>query len=570
LNQSIWMRVALMAWWLAILVLLLAFGVWIDPWLHQDSPWSLKLLNAFPIWLLFFALTALLTKVWPSVLIVLGLVGFVFYINALKLLELNQPLLLTDLFLLGQVFGHLDLLTAYIDLRHLLLVTTLGLIGAWVLFRTEPRTISSAARIGLIGIGLLGVIWLSTPMGQRSYTLDSGPDRPWAPIERLKANGWLVSAILSMHEDLVRLPSPDRYALADLKSQLNPDSTLLPEPMPDIVIILSESFFESRHLRGVDFCSVMVGWCELLEQGIHGEMTVPTFGGNTTRTEYELLTGVPYAHLPDGIYPYTSVVLQPSASLAWWLSHLGYRTTAIHPHDRYFWQRHRAMPLLGFDAFIGEQEFGAHRRSGFWISDDDLTTRILDTLDEGTAPQFVFAISMENHGPWNAKQPNMDQSRLANIPTPSGLNERGKREWRNYTYHQQNAIDALDRLVRSLETRDRPSLVLFFGDHLPGLHQTFQQLGMENGWAPLTHPVPFVLLTQNMEPQITRQKPSASHQLGLWALEAAGLPLPAGYRLLLGNTEPDPTTTEQTIYPYLTTLNPADWQMESCAHLAQC
>lgn len=365
------------------------------------------------------------------------------------------------------------------------------------------------------------------------------------------------------------MPNVDWEGIAELKAGLEAKPQLIEDTskLPNIVVVLSESFFEPRYLKGADLCELLPDWCRLLDEGDWGEMNVPTFGGNTTRTEYEVLTGIPYRTLPQGIYPYTSVVLQPTASLAWWLKSLGYQTTAIHPHDRYFWQRHRAMPLLGFNAFIGEQEFGPHTRSGFWISDHDLTQRVMGRLDQDTTvPQFVFAISMENHGPWHGKRPNVDEQRRAALPTIEGLDERASHAYRNYLYHQWKAIRALSDLWHNAKQAERPTVILFFGDHLPGLHETFEQAGLREGFSPLTHPVPYLLLsTAPRQPQ--DWQPVASHQLSTWLLQQVGLPLPVAYELL-AQAPPESPEKLELVYPYLMNLDPEIWSTESCRHLS--
>lgn len=561
---------------LGALSLLWGFVVWIDPWLGQSNAFWVQALNVFPIAATFFVFLAVTARPALALLTTMALTALLFYINHTKWVELAQPLLLTDLFLFPQVLGHMDLLSSYINVSLLL-----GLFAAWlatcVLFwQTEPRWFGRRGQVALMTLSVSVWALLASPLGLSWYEKQEGPKRPWAPIAEIEAQGWLAAAIRTAHTQLVALPEPDPEAIAAIKETLPPNwlgpAVDLDNP-PDLIVVLSESFFEPRYMRQADSCTLLPQWCALLEHGQWGEMRVPTFGGNTTRTEYEVLTGVPYQTLPAGVYPYNSVVLQPTASIAWWLKSLGYETTAIHPHDRYFWQRHRAMPLLGFDEFIGEQEFGPHTRSGFWISDHDLTKRVIDRLENRSdKPQLVFAISMENHGPWHGKRPNMDEDKRASLPSIEGLHGRGDHAYRNYLYHQRQSIDALNELWVYAQTRQRPTAILFFGDHLPGLHETFRQVGFESGFEPLTHPVPYLLL-QNTASAAPTWLPSASHQLGFWFLETSGLPLPSDYAILsaghqLTQTNDDPP--HWALYPYLMRLDPSQWTEELCEQGKLC
>ncbi len=562
---------------LCVFVVLWGFVVWIDPWLDQKSDLAGQALNVWPMAGLCLILLGTTARPALALLTTLAFTSLLFYINHVKWNELAQPLLLTDLFLFPQVVGHMDLMASYINVLLLVGLFVAWLASFWLFWRAEPPLFRRRGKNFTLILGLASWALLANPLALSWYEKQEGPQRPWAPIQEIESNGWLAAAVRTAHTDLVSLPEPDLQALALLKSDFNNEWRVAlsnTTNFPDLIVVLSESFFEPRHMSGVDLCALLPDWCRLVEQGQWGEMRVPTFGGNTTRTEYEMLTGVPYQTLPEGIYPYNSVVLQPTASIAWWLKSLGYETTAIHPHDRYFWQRHRAMPLLGFDEFIGEQEFGPHTRSGFWISDDSLVNKVIQTLEiPSDKPQFVFAISMENHGPWHGKRPNMNQERRNLLPSIDGLDDRADHAFRNYLYHQRQAIEALNKLWVFAQQRERPTAILFFGDHLPGLHQTFKQVGFESGFAPLTHPVPYLLLqTQTSTPPIW--VPEASHQLGLWFIEANGLPLSSDYAILsAGYREPNEATDiaiHSALYPYLIGLDPRQWETEPCEQGLVC
>ncbi|MEO8746548.1 MAG: sulfatase-like hydrolase/transferase, partial [Rhodanobacter sp.] len=66
-------------------------------------------------------------------------------------------------------------------------------------------------------------------------------------------------------------------------------------------------------------------------------------------------------------------------------------------------------------------------------------------------------------------------------PVPSGITGKDKRELQDYLYHIGHADAQLGRLVAWLAQRKRPSLVLFYGDHLPALVDTYRTAGFVNG-----------------------------------------------------------------------------------------
>ena len=64
---------------------------------------------------------------------------------------------------------------------------------------------------------------------------------------------------------------------------------------------------------------------------------------------------------------------------------------------------------------------------------------------------------------------------------PAGITGRDKLELQNYLYHLKHADAELGRLVKLLAARERPSVVLFYGDHLPALSNSYQTAGFVDG-----------------------------------------------------------------------------------------
>ncbi len=509
----------------------------LDPWIHLHQQWlRLTLLNAAPMLLLWLLAAALFRRIWPSAILAAFVALWVYAINGIKVDELEQPLLFTDLLLIPQVIGNTEFLARYTRPGLIIAIASAAftlVLASWYL---EPARIAWKSAAGLIVCGLLIAVSATTSPLSQAYARPGALSTPWSPISSIKETGLLASLVTSAGQDLVSLPRPDRHSLNAIRTQLSQQQPVRQPALgtaPDIVVILSESFFDPGILRDVDSCDYLPRWCQLRTLGQAGQMLVPTYGGNTTRTEFEVLTGVPYALLPAGVYPYLSVVRGPMASLPQWLRELGYRTTAIHPHKRTFWQRQRAYPRLGFDRFIAEEDMTDFTRKGWFLSDSDMTDQILEVIEQSSdQPQFIFAVSMENHGPWNKPRPGLDQKRLEAIPAPSGLDSEGQLAWRQYIYHAQNAVSELERLSNHLKTRDRPAIVLFFGDHLPQLATIFDPVGFQNDQPPTAQPTPFLLLG-GQTASATSWPIRHAFQLPIKLLEISGLPLPDHYRELL-------------------------------------
>jgi phosphoglycerol transferase MdoB-like AlkP superfamily enzyme len=98
--------------------------------------------------------------------------------------------------------------------------------------------------------------------------------------------------------------------------------------------------------------------------------------------------------------------------------------------------------------------------------------RVAD-LDDRASPQFIFAMSMENHGPLHLETVAAGES--------SAWHELGDdAQWRDltaYLRHLKSADDMIGRLLNYLRTRQRETVLCFYGDHVPALGHVFDALG---------------------------------------------------------------------------------------------
>jgi phosphoglycerol transferase MdoB-like AlkP superfamily enzyme len=264
---------------------------------------------------------------------------------------------------------------------------------------------------------------------------------------------------------------------------------------PDVVVILSESLFDSTIMKG------MAGLPETIPnvrasiaQGHGGYMKVPTFGGGTIRTEFEVMTGMPMDAFPNAQFPYVTLVRDHIPGLVSELKKHGYRAIAVHGNDGSFWNRTNAYKAIGFDRFITKREFpkdAAH--NGRWISDAVMTDIIIDQLARASQPTFVLGLSMESHGPYTDEK-TTDQAARDAVRIPPGLTPKESLELRNYLYHAHRADAQFARLLEALKARKRPTVLLFFGDHLPGLRDVFQTTGFYDNRPATKQYVPWVLV----------------------------------------------------------------------------
>ncbi|HVT31774.1 MAG TPA: LTA synthase family protein [Rhodanobacteraceae bacterium] len=480
---------------------------WLDPALPwPPSTWTRDgfvrlVLNAMPALAMLLVLLAVTRRLWLAAWLVVIALWALYAANVAKLAALETPLVPADLRMLADPGPSARLLRHYVRFDG---AATIELAAAvfcsWLLYRVVRPTIARGSRRLLVGLlGTLAAISLvqGAPPWRWLYDADRLGFEPWSIGDSVARTGLIGSLLLhqwdySGHD----VPSGDtdaakkllqRYAPAIEKRFAADDGEL-----PDIVVVQSESFFDPAKLRGVAKGRYLRGFDRLAAHARSGDLVVPTFGGGTIRTEFEVLTGAPIRSLDGVQYPWVELDRREISALPRVLARHGYRTLAIHPNAGAFWNRARAYPALGFERFIDGAAFADDTIVGLFPGDAALTDRILAELDAEGPPQFIFAVSMEAHGPFDWR-PGLDADRLAALRVPEELDEGGRYWFRNYLYLLEDADRELDRLATTLAKRTRRTLLLFYGDHLPALPPVYAQLGFDDDDKAESQAVPWLL-----------------------------------------------------------------------------
>ena len=548
-------------------VLLLAAPVILPLLLDSSLPGELPaprvLLNMLPLAIIAAMFLGATRRPLFSFLLLLGLVNAVFFVNGLKVAELQEPLVFNDFLLVPQVITGFDLLGSYVETGPLLLATALFAALCFIGWKWERPIIGWPAGLVLLLLSAASFASLDSseqPLGSLYHSKTVIP-LDWEARENVAINGLVTTLVRSSSRILYDLPEVDPLAIQrpDFLAANPPESRTEPDDFADIIVVLSESFFDPAILSQIEPCEYLTRWCDLKSSGSAGWLAVPTYGGNTTRSEFELLTSVPFATFGGVDYPYVSVVNRPIFSIPWHLKSQGYRTTAIHTHMRTFWRRHSALPRLGFDRYIAIEDMEPVERVGFWPADSVLTDQILATLAlaDTDQPQFIFAISMENHGPWNANRLALLPAEVSKIELPNAAAQIPAKPLQQFLFHSENALTELERLWHFVQHRPRKTLLLFFGDHLPGLNDSFNALGFDNGKAAFQQLTPYLVLS-NFPLHNTPPEQIPMYQLMPQVLSSAGQPLGEHYRDLQAAYAQDrsvlDTVSQQALDDYLEQL----------------
>jgi len=426
------------------------------------------------VMLAFTLLLAVCQRPWFAAALTLAGQLLVVLVNNAKYQALREPFVFTDFGLFSQAIKHprlylpfLGVLPAMAGVLAFGLTLYLGLaLESSLLADGLLRAFALAVALPLSLAGVLLVIGtrLAAPAA-----LDATAD-----LHRfgLLASLWLYRLAEWQHD----LHHPEHPARNAAGFNIAPASDT---PLPHIVAIQSESFFDVRRLHPAIRAELLTHFDAACQQAAaHGRLSVPAWGANTMRTEFAFLSGLSDEQLGvDRFNPYRRFAHHPWPTLASELRAAGYRTVCVHPHPASFFARDRVYPQLGFDEFIDIRAFPGAPKCGPYISDAAVTAKIRALLADATQPTFLFVITMENHGPLHLEQVSAaDSDRLYQAPPPVGFDDLTV-----YLRHLHNADRMIGDLVTLLEDADDDAVLCFYGDHVPSMPQVYAASGFEDG-----------------------------------------------------------------------------------------
>lgn len=326
---------------------------------------------------------------------------------------------------------------------------------------------------------LLGSIYNRISEGQYDY-LDIYK-RTWEnEVVNVRFNGLIVNLILNLNAlQEVIMDEPEDYGqdranelLAQFQNiEQYSDSTKI---SPDVILILGESLFD---MDGVDGLAFDVDIDETIETYSTSDLLSPRYGGYTSAMEFEALTGLTLAFMPSSLTPFTTYFNNPDdefPSIIWEFKRNGYVTKAIHPDLPNFYNRTTVYKNIGFDEYQAIDSFtkteGNTTLNG-WITDDELGNHIIGELEKLNQPQFIYAVTMEEHYVNTDKY----EDPLVHVASEqvTGIDLNILSQQATSYYHTDQMIK---KIIDYMDNTDRPTLLYVFGDHLPPL-EALSQLG---------------------------------------------------------------------------------------------
>ena len=393
----------------------------------------------------------------------------------------TTPLAAIDFYILKPVFSILKIYLTPVQMILIVLAFAAVITGIVFIFIKAPKhqalyrgalvsiAMTSLATFGLIHFSIqadaTSTSFANLANAYRNYgfaycfaasLLDTGIDKP---------EDYSVETMASLAEDIEEETKEDVSPDAQKDSAIFSDS----QQEPNIVMVQLESFIDPNRLDGFTYSENPVPFFTWLkERYTSGYLSVPSIGGGTANTEFEVLTGMSLDYFGPGEYPYKTILQQSTCeSIAYNLKELGFGTHVIHNNTGTFYDRHLVFPNLGFDTFTSLEYMNHVEKNPLgWAKDTVLTTEILTTLFSTEQRDFIYAISVQPHG----KYPSVPLGDEQPITVSSTVLSEDELIPFSYYVNQVYEEDAFLRsLVQALETCGEPTILVLYGDHLPSI-----------------------------------------------------------------------------------------------------
>jgi len=402
-----------------------------------------------------------------------------------KLAVLEEPLLPTDLGFLGNP-GFLTSQTSASTVVLPFVAAGVVLLIAVVADRRRRRRVSTASapvrrRRRIVSLVLAPVLALTTAVAldfnrpgnslRALYDPDEIDCCAWGQLENYAVNGF-VAGFLSNVPSLVMRP-PDGYGRARIEEIVarytddlpDDDGTRLSDL--DVVVVLSESVADPTRLDGLTIDRDPLARLRARSaEGWSGQTVATYYGTGTSTMEWQVLTGQSIGLVEPQIFsPYQSIVAGSSTypSIVGWLAAYGGEAVAVHPFSGSMYQRRSVYDAFGFESFLDQGDFSDTTPLGTnpFISDTDTFTTTLDLLEAATTSTLVNVVTMQNHSPFFGWYPE--------LPAIDGLVGDADEAVQLATWIRGLELSdlALEEFLGALATRERPTVVVYYGDHYP-------------------------------------------------------------------------------------------------------
>jgi len=427
--------------------------------------------NEFAVFLVgFFMVLALLSLIhllkkrnfWKYIVslgwVIISIISFIMFSFRLMPFSFNDLLLLPNTF---------TILPRYLSVFQFILFLSLIVFACygvvWLYRATKPK----AANLKKDAVFSVIILCISVTYFAVAHSTGVIDKRVTGLMNKYERNGFIYCYASSVFER--GMSQPDDYSSVEVASIVRDVNKRAGESKieANIIFLQLESFFDVNNVKEFSYSENPIPVFNSLEQKYsHGYLDVPTFSAGTANTEFEVLSGLNVDFLGIGEVAYRSVVnSKPIETVCHTLKKYGYSTHAIHNNNAAFYNRKMIYRNLGFDTFTSlEYMYDVEYNPLGWACDKVLTSSIVDCMKSTDTADMIYAVGVQGHGTYPS-----DMELHEDAITVEGIENPDTKARYEYYISQMKEVDSfVGELVSTLEAINEPTVLVIFGDHMPG------------------------------------------------------------------------------------------------------
>lgn len=308
-------------------------------------------------------------------------------------------------------------------------------------------------------------------------------------IDHFNSKGFNYTFLFNLKKSFVR--PPEGYDKKEMEKRERVDhgediSVIKYNPRPNIIWIMGEAFTDlsqDEHFSFAPGNDPNENFKKLQKNSVmHGRIVTPSFGGGTGDTEFDALTGaLTIDCAPDESFAFNAIKRDVS-SLPSLFNTIGYNTMAFHPGFAWFYGRQDVYPKLGFKDNFFLENIDQPEMKGGYVSERQFSeifrSRFLEALENSDEPIFSYGLDIQNHGPYFYDKYGKNLPYQCTV----SLSEEAANNFGSYFLGVKDMDIMLGEVYDMIMSLDEPTIMVFYGDHLPGLGNdpsAFDEIGIK-------------------------------------------------------------------------------------------
>lgn len=464
---------------------------------------ALTLFSIFVIFTIQFLILSIINEMKITMVLSLLLTVLISAINYIKIQFRAEPLIPNDLGFIFDLPAIIRLITPFqIIMMSLLLIVIIGLI-TWLFYRRHRysngiRIFDENKRSRYQRTFVL-ILTFTLLFSMQSYQVEGSllrktltsfgfKEYDFDILKSYRENGFINGYISNISDAQMKEPHGyNKAAIIEIMEQYQAEAERLNksakyESFEDIsvIYILSESLSNPQRVHGVEIESNPLPFISNPKSKVYqGLMVPPVYGGTTSNTEFEILTGLSMKYLASSsIVPYKTIIPEfdafPNIVSRFKYENPNAQATAVHSYTDRLFRRREVFDTFGFNQAIFNKEMKHQDKLGesSYISDEATFAEVLDLLETDVS-QFMHVITMQNHSPFGDKYDSLYEG--VHVADDEDL----QHKIAAYTQGIHYSDKAIEEFINQIMALEQKVVVVYYGDHLPGLYNPLLELNTD-------------------------------------------------------------------------------------------